>query len=51
MVSLVAWRPLLVASAAGLGLWPLLAILGGLGPALYAARLPVIRALYEAAPS
>ncbi len=45
--SLTGWLPLLTASAAGLLLWPLLAILGGLGPALHAARLPVIRALHE----
>jgi putative ABC transport system permease protein len=45
--SLVAWLPLLVASVAGLVLWPLLAMLGGLGPALHAARLPVVEALYE----
>jgi len=48
--SLVAWLPLVVASAAGLVLWPLLAVLGGLGPALHAARLPVIQALYETIP-
>jgi putative ABC transport system permease protein len=48
--SLVAWLPLLVASAAGLALWPLLAMLGGLSPALHAAKLPVIRALYETTP-
>ena len=45
--SLAAWLPLLVASAAGLTLWPLLAMLGGLGPTLHAARLPAIQALYE----
>jgi len=45
--SLAAWLPLLVASAAGLTLWPLLAMLGGLGPTLHAAQLPVIQALYE----
>ena len=45
--SLAAWLPLILASAAGLALWPLLAMLGGLGPALHVARLPVIRALYE----
>jgi putative ABC transport system permease protein len=48
--SLAAWLPLLVASAAGLALWPLLAMLGGLGPALHAARLPVVQALYETTP-
>jgi putative ABC transport system permease protein len=50
MSSLAGWLPLLVASLAGLALWPLLAMLGGLGPAIHAARLPVIQALYEAAP-
>jgi len=40
-----AWLPLLAASGAGLALWPLLAMLGGLGPALHAARSPVIQAL------
>jgi putative ABC transport system permease protein len=50
MPSLAGWMPLLVASLAGLALWPLLAVLGGLGPAIHAARLPVIQALYEAAP-
>jgi putative ABC transport system permease protein len=49
--SLAAWRPLLSASAAGLALWPLLAMLGGLGPALHAARLPVIQALSETTPA
>jgi len=48
--SLAAWLPLLVASVAGLALWPLLAMLGGLGPARRAARLPVIQALYETTP-
>ena len=48
--SLAAWAPLLAASAIGLALWPLLAMLGGLGSALYAARLPVIQAWYETAP-
>jgi len=48
--SLVAWLPLLAANAAGLVLWPLLAMLGGLAPALHAARLPVIQALYETVP-
>jgi len=50
MASPAAWLPLLVASVAGLGLWPLLAMLGGLGPARHAARLPVIQALYESTP-
>jgi ABC-type lipoprotein release transport system permease subunit len=50
MPSLAGWLPLLVASLAGLALWPLLAVLGGLAPAIHAARLPVIQALYEAAP-
>jgi hypothetical protein len=50
MASLAGWLPLLVASLAGLALWPLLAVLGGLGPAIHAARLPVIQALYETAP-
>jgi putative ABC transport system permease protein len=45
------WLPLLVASGVGLALWPLLAMLGGLIPALYAARQPVIQALYEATSS
>ena len=45
--SLAAWQPLLVASAAGMILWPLLAMLGGLAPALHAARQPVIQALYK----
>jgi putative ABC transport system permease protein len=49
--SLAVWRPLLVASAVGLALWPLLAMLGGLVPALHAARLPVIQALYETTPA
>ena len=48
--SLAAWVPLLAASAIGLALWPLLAMLGGLAPALHAARQPVIQALYETAP-
>jgi putative ABC transport system permease protein len=41
-----AWLPLLVASLAGLAVWPLLAMLGGLAAAFQAAGLPVIRALY-----
>jgi putative ABC transport system permease protein len=48
--SLAAWLPLLVASAAGLTLWPLLAMLGGLVPSFHAAGLPVVQALYEATP-
>ena len=48
--SLAAWVPLLAASAIGLALWPLLAMLGGLAPALHAARQPVIQALYETPP-
>jgi putative ABC transport system permease protein len=50
MASLPAWLPLLAASMVGLALWPLLAMLGGLLPALYTARLPVIQALHEIAP-
>jgi putative ABC transport system permease protein len=50
MASLSAWLPLLAASIAGLALWPLLTMLGGLLPALHTARLPVIQALYEIAP-
>jgi putative ABC transport system permease protein len=45
--SLSAWTPLVISSVVGLVLWPLLAMLGGLGPTVYAARLPVIQALYE----
>jgi putative ABC transport system permease protein len=48
--SLAAWLPLVLASVAGLLVWPLLAILGGLIPALQAAWLPVIQALYEVPP-
>ena len=48
--SLAIWIPLIVASVVGLALWPLLAMLGGLSPTVYAARLPVIQALYETAP-
>jgi putative ABC transport system permease protein len=44
------WLPLAGASLAGLVLWPLLAILGGLAPALHAARQPVVQALYEQPP-
>jgi putative ABC transport system permease protein len=42
-----AWLPLGIASVAGLALWPLLAVLSGLGAAWQAARLPVIEALRE----
>jgi putative ABC transport system permease protein len=45
-----AWLSLIVASAIGLALWPLLAMLGGLVPALHAARLPVVQALKEITP-
>lgn len=48
--SLAAWLPLLIASGAGVGIWPLLAMLGGLAPALHAAWLPIIEALYEITP-
>ncbi len=48
--SLAAWLPLLGASAAGLVLWPLLAMLGGLVPAWHAAQLSVNQALYETLP-
>jgi hypothetical protein len=48
--SLAAWLPPLVASAAGLALWPLRAMLVGLAQALHAAGLPVIQALYETMP-
>jgi putative ABC transport system permease protein len=48
--SLTAWIPLITASAVGLALWPLLAMLGGLGPTMYATRLPVIQALSKTAP-
>jgi putative ABC transport system permease protein len=49
--SLAAWWPLLTASALGLVLWPLLAMLGGALPARHAARLPPLQALYETLPS
>jgi hypothetical protein len=49
--SLAAWLPLLAASAASLVLWPLLAMLAALAPAMHASHLPVIQALYEAAPA
>jgi putative ABC transport system permease protein len=48
--SLASWAPLIVTSVMGLALWPLLAMLGGLGPTVYVARLPVIQALYETTP-
>lgn len=48
--SLAAWAPLIAASVVGLALWPSLAMLGGLGPTVYAARLSAIRALYETTP-
>jgi len=47
LLTLAAWFCLL---AAGLALWPLLSMLGGLAPALHASRLPVIKALYENPP-
>lgn len=50
LVSSVTWRPLIAASAAGLVLWPLLAVLSGLVPALRAAQLSVIAALHEGIP-
>jgi hypothetical protein len=46
---LATWAPLAVTSAAGLLLWPMLAMLGGLGAAWQAARLPVIQALGQEA--
>jgi putative ABC transport system permease protein len=49
--SLAAWLPLLAASAASLVLWPLLAILAALVPAMQGSRLPVIQALSETAPA
>ena len=42
--SLAAWLPLLIASAAGLLLWPLLTIAGAIAPALHAAHQPIIQA-------
>jgi putative ABC transport system permease protein len=48
--SLAGWLPLLVASVVGLALWPPLAMLSGLPPALHAARLPVVQALAETFP-
>lgn len=50
MASFSAWLPLLAATVAGLALWPSLAMLGGLLPAIHVSRLPVIQALYEIAP-
>lgn len=41
-MSLSAWLPLIASSLAGLVLWPLLALLGGLGPALSATRLQTL---------
>ena len=49
--SLAAWLPLIGASLASFALWPLLAAVAALIPATQAARLPVIQALYEAAPA
>jgi putative ABC transport system permease protein len=49
-LSATAWLPLLVASVAGIGLWPLLAMFGGLIPALYAACLPVTQVMADTAP-
>jgi putative ABC transport system permease protein len=46
---LATWAPLAVTSAAGLMLWPMLTMLGGLGAAWRAARLPVIQALGQEA--
>jgi putative ABC transport system permease protein len=40
--SLLAWMPLVASSLAGLVLWPLLALLGGLGPALSTTRLQTL---------
>jgi hypothetical protein len=40
--SLSAWTPLIASSLAGLVLWPLLALLGGLGPALNTTRLQTL---------
>ena len=48
--SLAGWLPLLAASAIGIVLWPLLAMLSALPPALHAARLPVVQALAETLP-
>jgi putative ABC transport system permease protein len=45
LASLTAWLPLVAASLGGLVLWPLLAMLGGLGPALHAAHQPILPSL------
>jgi len=42
--SLTGWLPLLIASAAGLLLWPLLTMAGGIAPALHAAHQPIVQA-------
>jgi len=42
--SLAGWLPLLAASAAGLLLWPLLTMAGGIAPALHAAHQPIVQA-------
>jgi putative ABC transport system permease protein len=42
--SLTGWLPLLAASAAGLLLWPLLTMAGGIAPALHAAHQPIVQA-------
>jgi putative ABC transport system permease protein len=42
VASLSAWTPLIASSLAGLVLWPLLALLGGLGPALNTTRLQTL---------
>jgi putative ABC transport system permease protein len=51
VASAAAWVPLSVASVAGVALWPLLAMLGGLGAAWHAARQPVLEAVQEIATS
>jgi len=43
-----AWLPLVVASLAGLALWPLLGAVAALAAARQAARLPVVEILAEA---
>jgi putative ABC transport system permease protein len=48
--SLVTWMPLVASSLVGLVLWPLLALLGGLGPALSTTRIPSVQALYQNLP-
>jgi putative ABC transport system permease protein len=50
MASISAWLPLVFATVAGLALWPLLTMMGGLLPAIHVSRLPVMQALYEIAP-